>query len=53
MWCIRAIDGIYRKRMYDIIDLYTKKNRQLHVIAIDGKQKQIVSDKRKPMSMKP
>ena len=53
MWCIRNIDGVYRKRMYDIIDLYTKKNIQLHVIAIDEKPKQIVSDKRKPMPMKP
>ena len=53
MWCIRTIDGVYRKRMYDIIDLYTKKNRQLHVVAIDEKPKQIVSDKRKPMPMKP
>ena len=43
---------VYGKRMYDIIDLYTKKNRQLHVIAIDEKPKQIVSDKRKPMPMK-
>ena len=53
MWCIRAIDGEYRKRMYDVIDLYTKKNMRLHVIAIDEKPKQIVSDKRKPIPMKP
>ena len=46
MWCIRTIDEEYRKRIYDIIDLYTKKNRQLHVIAIDEKPKQIISDKR-------
>ena len=39
--------------MYDIIDLYAKKNMQLHVIAIDEKPEQIVSDKRKPMPMKP
>jgi len=53
MWCIRAIDGEYRKRMYDVVDLYTKRNRQIHVIAIDEKPKQIVSDKRKPIPMKP
>ena len=53
MWCIRTIDEEYRKRMYDIIDLCTKKNRQLHVAAIDEKPKQIVSDKRKPIPMKP
>ena len=39
--------------MYDIIDLYTKKNRQLHVIAIDEKSTLIVPDKRKPIPMKP
>ena len=38
--------------MYGIVGLYIKKNRHLHVIAIDEKQKQIVSDKRKPMPMK-
>ena len=53
MWCIRTIDGTYRKRMDDIIDLYTKKNRQLHVIVIYRKQRQIASDKRKSMSKKP
>ena len=53
MWCIRTIDEEYRKRMYDVIDLYTRKNRQLPVIAIDEKPKQTVSDKRKPMPMKP
>ena len=23
MWCLRTIDEEYRKRMYDVIDLYT------------------------------
>ena len=53
MWCIRAIDEGYRKRMYDVIDLYANRNRQIHVTAIDEKPKQIVSDKRKPIPMKP
>ena len=53
MWCIRTIDEEYRKRMYDVIDLYMKKNRQLHVIAIDEKPKQIVSDRRESLPMKP
>ncbi len=52
MWCIRTIDGEYRKRMYDIPDLYAKENRQTHVIAIDEKPKQIISDKRKSIPMK-
>ena len=41
------------KRMYDVIDLYMKKKRQLHVIAIDEKPKQIVSDRRESLPMKP
>jgi hypothetical protein len=53
MCCIQTIDGEYRKRMYDIIDLYTKKNRDLHVIAIDERSTQIGPDKRKPIPMKP
>lgn len=39
--------------MYDILSLYANRNRQVHIIAIDEKPKQIVSDKRKPIPMKP
>ena len=53
MWCIQTIDGEFRKRMYDILDLYSRKGKQVHVIAIDEKPKQIVSDWRKPIPMKP
>ena len=53
MWCLQTIDEEYRKRMYDVIDLYMKKNRQLNVIAIDEKPKQIVSDRRESIPMKP
>ena len=53
MWCIQAIGEEYRKRMYDILDLYCRNNRRLHVIAIDEKPKQIVSDRKKPIPMKP
>ena len=53
MWCIQTIDGEYRKRIYDILDLYCRNNRKIHVIALDEKPKQIVSDKRKPIPMKP
>ena len=53
MWCIQTIDEEYRKRMYDVIDLYMKNNRQLHVIAIDETPKQIVSDRRESIPMKP
>ena len=53
MWCIQIMDEEYRKRMYDILKLYAIDGRQLHIVAIDEKPKQIVSDKRKPMPMKP
>ncbi len=52
MWCVQTVDGEYRKRMYDILDLYANKNRQVHVIAIDEKPKQIISEKRRPIPMK-
>ena len=53
MWCIQAIDGEYRKRMYDVLDLYANRSRSVHVIAIDEKPKQIVSDRRITIPMKP
>ncbi len=53
MWCIQAIDGEYRKRMYDVLDLYAREGKQLHVIAIDEKPKEIRSEKRKPIPMRP
>ena len=52
MWCIQKIDEEYRERMYDVLNLYANVNRQTHVIAIDEKPKQIISDKRKPIPMK-
>ena len=53
MWCIQRIDSEYRKRMYDLLDLYSKKGKQLHIIAIDEKPKEIHSDSRKPVPGKP
>ena len=51
MWCIQTIDDEYRRRMYDVLDLYG--NGKVRVIAIDEKPKQIVSDRRKTIPMKP
>ncbi|EQD30093.1 transposase [mine drainage metagenome] len=53
MWCIQIIDEEYRKRMYDILDLYSSDGEDTHVIAIDEKPKPIRSDKRKSIPMKP
>ena len=52
MWCIRTMDREYSKRIYDVIDLCIKKNRQLNVIAVNKKPNQIVSNNRKTMPMK-
>ena len=46
MWCIQMIDEEYRKRMYDVLDLYSRRERQLHVIAMDEKPKEIHAEKR-------
>ncbi len=53
MWCIQTIDEEFRKRMYDLLDLYARNGRQLHIIAIDEKSKEIHSDKRNPIPMRP
>ncbi len=53
MWCIQTIDEEYRKRMYDILDLYSSDGKDIHVIAIDEKPKPIRSDRRKSIPMKP
>lgn len=53
MWCIQKIDEEYRKRMYDILDLYSREGKQLHIIALDEKPKEIRSDRRKPIPMHP
>ena len=52
MWCIQTIDEEYRKRMYDLLDLYSRVGKQLHIIAIDEKPKEIHSNRRKPIPMK-
>ncbi len=54
MWCVQKIDFEYRKRMYDILDLYQEPyNPKKPVIGIDEKPKQLIGDKRPPIPMKP
>lgn len=54
MWCIAKITKEYRRRMYKILDLYSlpldKKNP---TICIDEKSKQLISNKREAIKMKP
>lgn len=54
MWCIQTIDSEYRKRMYDVLDLYEEKyDPEIPLICLDEKPKQILKDKRKSIPMKP
>lgn len=53
MWCIQEITPEYRKRMYDILDLYEEPyNPKRPVIGLDEKPKQLIEDSRKPILMK-
>lgn len=50
MWCIQKITPEYRKRMYDILDLYEEPYNPLKpVIGVDEKPKQLIEDSRKPI----
>ena len=54
MWCIQEITPEYRRRMYDILDLYEEKyDHQKPVIGLDEKPKQLLEDSRKPIPLKP
>lgn len=47
MWCIQEITPEYRKRMYDILDLYQEPyNPAQPVIGVDEKPKQLIEDSR-------
>lgn len=53
MWCIGKIDKEYRKRMYDILDLYNEPyDAKRPVIGVDEKSKQLICEKRKPINIK-
>jgi len=54
MWCIQEITPEYRKRMYDILDLYEEPYDQRRpVIGLDEKPKQLLGEKRKHFPMRP
>ena len=53
MWCIQEITPEYRKRMYDILDLYEEPyDPKKPVIGLDEKPKQLIKDSRNPIPMK-
>jgi len=54
MWCIQKITPEYKKRMYDILDLYEEEYDQKRpVIGFDEKPKQLIGEKRTPIPLKP
>ncbi len=54
MWCIKEITPEYRRRMYDLLDLYEEPYNPLKpVLGIDEKPKQLIEDNRIPISMRP
>lgn len=53
MWCIQKITPEYRKRMYDILDLYQEEyDPDYPVIGLDEKPKQLLKDSRESIPMK-
>lgn len=54
MWCIQRITPKFRKRMYDLLDLYEEPyNPQKPIIGLDEKPKQLIEDSRTPIQIKP
>ncbi len=54
MWCIGVLTEEYRRRMYDVLELYAQPYRAREpVICIDEKSKQLIRDSRAPLPMKP
>ncbi len=54
MWCIAKLTKEYRRRMYRLLDLYSKVyNPKIPTVCIDEKSKQLISDTREAIAMKP
>jgi len=54
MWCIAAITEQYRERMYRLLDLYALDYaQQFPVVCLDEKSKQLITDVRDTIPMKP
>jgi len=54
MWCIGSLTEEYRKRMYDVLELYARPyNEREPVICLDEKSKQLIQDSRGGLAMKP
>jgi hypothetical protein len=53
MWCIGKLTEEYRRRMYDVLDVYAQPYREREpVICIDEKSKQLIRDSRASLPIK-
>jgi len=53
MWCIQTIDAEYRKRMYDVLNLYEEEyDPENPLVCFDEKPKQLLGDNRTSIPMK-
>lgn len=54
MWCIGELTAEYRRRMYDLLDLYARPyDPREPVICLDEKSKQLLRETRCPLPAKP
>jgi len=53
MWCIGRLTAEYRRRMYDVLELYARPYSEREpVICLDEKSKQLIRDSREGLPMK-
>jgi hypothetical protein len=54
MWCVGRLTAEYRRRMYELLDLYARPYRaDQPVICIDEKSKQLLRHSRQPLPLTP
>jgi hypothetical protein len=54
MWCIGELTAEYRRRMYDLLDLYARPyDPREPMICLDEKSKQLLRETRRPLLAKP
>jgi hypothetical protein len=54
MWCVGVLNGQYRERMYDLLELYARPLRHDEpVVCVDEKSTQLLAHSRKPLPMRP
>jgi hypothetical protein len=54
MWCIGELSAEYRRRMYDLLELYARPyDPREPVICLDEKSKQLLRETRRPLPAKP